>query len=175
MRKTIIEWSLSILTAVVLVFVIKTFLFDTYRVDGSSMNETFHDGDRVIVNKFMNYFSDYSNGDVIVFNATEEDLHIKRIIGKPGDKVHVADQEIFINGELYDEPYIDYPFGARVNEFLVSDLNGEVIPDGHYIVLGDNRTNSRDSRHYGLVDRESIIGEVQVKVWPFSDFTINFK
>lgn len=175
MKKQIIEWFLSVLTAVVLVLIIKTFLFDTYRVDGSSMNETFQDGDRVIVNKLMNYFTDYTNGDVIVFNATQEDLHIKRIIGKPGDMVHVRDKTIFINDEVYEEPYIDHPFGARVNEYLVSDLNGEAIPEGQYIVLGDNRTNSRDSRHYGLVDRESIIGEVQVKVWPFSDFTINFK
>ena len=175
MKKQIIEWSLSVLTAVVLVLIIKTFLFDTYRVDGSSMNETFQDGDRVIVNKLMNYFTDYTNGDVIVFNATQEDLHIKRIIGKPGDMVRVRDKTIFINDEVYEEPYIDHPFGARVNEYLVSDLNGEAIPEGQYIVLGDNRTNSRDSRHYGLVDRESIIGEVQVKVWPFSDFTINFK
>ena len=175
MVKTIIEWSLSILAAVVLVFVIKTFFFDTYRVDGSSMNETFQDGDRVVVNKFMNNFSDYTNGDVIVFNATEEDLHIKRIIGKPGDKVQVEDSVIYINGDAYEEPYIDHPFGTRVNEYLVSDLDGEAIPDGQYIVLGDNRTNSQDSRHYGLVDRASIIGEVQVKVWPFSDFTINFK
>lgn len=175
MKKTIIEWAISIIAAVILVFVIKTFIFDTYRVDGSSMNETFQDGDRVIVNKFMNYFSDYTNGDVVVFNATSEDLHIKRVIGKPGDTVRVEDKKIIINDTVYEEPYIEHHFGSRVNEYLVSELQGEAIPEDKYLMLGDNRTNSRDSRHYGLVDRSAIIGEVQLRIWPFNAFTFSFK
>lgn len=174
MKKTIIEWTISIITAVVLVFLVKTFLFDTYRVDGSSMNETFQNGDRVIVNKLMNYFTDYETGDVIVFNAANDDLHIKRVIGTPGDTVMVRDNNIIINDNVYEEPYLDHHF-RRVNEYLVSDLNGEPIPEDKYIVLGDNRTNSQDSRHYGLIDRSSIIGEVQLKIWPFNEFTFNFK
>lgn len=176
MKKTIIEWTISIGLAVVLVFVIKTFVFDTFRVDGSSMNETFQDGDRVIVNKFMNFFKDeYDTGDVVVFHANSEDLHIKRVIGTPGDTVRVENNELIINDEVYVEPYIDHPFGLRTHEYLVSDLNGEEIPEDKYIMIGDNRTNSRDSRHYGLVDREAIIGEVVLRIWPLSTFTYNFK
>lgn len=175
MKKTIIEWIVSILTAVLLVFCIKFFLFDTYKVDGSSMEETFQHGDRVVVNKIQQHFKDYKLGDIIVFNVNENTLNIKRIIGTPGDSIEVKDKVIYINGEPLEEDYVEHQFRSPVRTSLVRDLDGEPIPEDQFLVLGDNRPNSRDSRSYGLVDKEQIIGEVQLRIWPLDSITNQFK
>jgi signal peptidase I len=170
-----------------LIFVGVRAMVQNFRVEGSSMEGTLHDGQYVLVNKalyfkvdlsflnFLPFFDAGANpvhhifrapqrGDVIVFrfpNQTERDF-IKRVIGEPGDEVQVKDGLVFINGKALDEKYIlerpNYNFGP------------EIVPDGEYFVLGDNRNNSYDSRSWGFVPEKDIVGKAWVSYWPFSDF-----
>ena len=170
-----------------LIFVGVRAMVQNFRVEGSSMEGTMHDGQYILVNKalyfkvdlgfldFLPFFDAGDNpvrhifraprrGDVVVFrfpNQTDRDF-IKRIIGEPGDEVVVKDGLVFVNGGVLDEKYIlerpSYTFGPQV------------VPDGQYFVLGDNRNNSYDSRSWGYVPEEDIVGRAWVSYWPFSDF-----
>lgn len=179
MKREFIEWLIAIVIATVLYFVVKTFFFISYSVSGDSMYPTFTDDDKVIVNKM----STLHNGDVIVFHTGSTQDYVKRIIGKPGDKVEYRDDVLYVNGERTDEPYLQENRIAKTNillteNFKVSDLSGAggkpVIPEGKLLVLGDNRETSNDSRRFGLIKEQQVVGEVQVRYWPLDTFHVNF-
>ncbi|CAD2073265.1 signal peptidase I [Phocicoccus pinnipedialis] len=176
MLKEIRDWAISFLVAVVIILVIRYFLFAQYVVDGSSMENTFHDNERVIVNKFLYNFADLKHSDVIVFDAGHEQAYIKRVIGLPGDTIEMKDGIVYVNGEAIDEPYVkEYENSYRDNFTLETlGVDGDKIPDEQYLVLGDNRAVSKDSREIGLVSEDDIIGKVQLRFWPFSEFTTDF-
>ena len=170
-----------------LIFVGVRAMVQNFRVEGSSMEGTMHNGQYILVNKavyfkvdigfldFLPFFDAGDNpvryifreprrGDVIVFrfpNQKERDF-IKRIIAVPGEEVQVKDGLVFIDGRALDEKYIldrpNYNFGP------------EIVPDRQYFVLGDNRNNSYDSRSWGFVPEEDIIGRAWVSYWPFENF-----
>src|SRR5699024_6572155 len=99
MLKEIKEWLIAIVVAVVLILIIRQFLFVSFTVDGLSMDPTFEDGDKVVVNKFIDNFTDYETGDVIVFNSEKGPAYVKRVIGTPGDTVRMEDKQVYVNGE----------------------------------------------------------------------------
>lgn len=175
-KKELIEWGITILIAAVIVIVVRTFLFDSFKVDGHSMDPTFKDGDRVIVNKIQDRFTDYENGDLIVFRSEEGPPYVKRIIGIPGDTVTMEEKLVYVNDEPINETYVYYTNDSYMDNFTLEDLgvDAEEIPEDNYLVLGDNRPLSRDSRDFGLIERESIIGEVQLRFWPLNKMTVNF-
>ncbi len=175
-KKELIEWGITILIAAVIVIVVRTFLFDSFKVDGLSMDPTFKDGDRVIVNKIQDSFTDYDNGDLIVFYSQAGPPYVKRIIGVPGDNVEMVEKLVYVNGEPLNESYVYYTNDSYLDNFTLEDLgvDGDSIPEDYYLVLGDNRPLSRDSRDFGLIERDSIIGEVQLRFWPLNNMTINF-
>jgi len=179
LKREFIEWLIAIVIATVLYFVVKTFFFISYSVSGDSMYPTFTDGDKVIVNKM----STLHHGDVIVFHTGSTQDYVKRIIGKSGDKVEYRDDVLYVNGERTDEPYLQENRIAKTNillteNFKVSDLSGaggkSVIPEGKLLVLGDNRETSNDSRRFGLIKEQQVVGEVQVRYWPLDTFHVNF-
>lgn len=176
MKKELIEWGVTILIAAVIVIVVRTFLFDSFKVDGLSMDPTFKDGDRVIVNKIQDHFTDYENGDLIVFHSLAGPPYVKRIIGTPGDTVEMVDKLVYVNGEPLNETYVYYTNDSYMDNFTLEDLGveGDTIPEEEYLVLGDNRPLSRDSRDFGLIEADSIIGEVQLRFWPLNEMTVNF-
>lgn len=159
----IYDWVNSIIVAVVAVVVLLTFCFRLIDVDGQSMEPTLINTDKVIV---TNLFYTPENGDVVVISHAEhyDDPLVKRVIATEGQtlKIDFATNEVFVNGELVEENYIQ---GTTIE----GDTEiPEVIPEGKVFVMGDNRSNSLDSRYekIGLVDEDSIIGKAQFVIIP---------
>ncbi|MBZ8176116.1 signal peptidase I [Staphylococcus delphini] len=183
MKKETMEWLLSIGLALLIVGLLYAFVIKPYNIKGDSMDPTLKDGERVIVNKIGKTLGHLDNGNVIVFHADETNDYVKRIIGKPGDHVVYKDDQLYLNGKKVDEPYLDYNLKHKTYEqitgsFDSKDLPGsngqEQIPKDKYLVLGDNREVSKDSRAFGLIDKDQIVGKVAFRFWPLSEFKINF-
>lgn len=129
------------------------------RVDGFSMRPTLEDGEFVLVSKLSYTFGDFKRGDIIVFHFPlnpDEEL-VKHIIGLPGDRVTVKDNQVYVNGQLVTETYI-----AQAPLY-----SGEwMVAEGHLFVLGDNRNNSNDSKDWGLLPQENVVGKAVLIYWP---------
>ncbi|MFF5994631.1 signal peptidase I [Lysinibacillus sp. KU-BSD001] len=174
-KKEIISWLNAIGAAILLTVVLRYFICTPILVDGASMLPTINSGDRVIVNKIGPKISQYDRFDVIVFRVDEDTNYIKRIIGLPGDHIEYKNDELFINGEKFEEHYLEGHKVALADEDILTEdfnlqecLEEEIVPEECYFVLGDNRKSSMDSRNerVGFVPREQIIGTVDVVVWP---------
>ena len=177
-RKSILEWVVVIVGAVGLALLIKAFLFQAYYIPSPSMNPTLFEGDRILVNKLSYKLHSVNRGDLIVFDTPEasgKDDLIKRVIGLPGEFVNVEEERIEIDGGLLLEPYL--PLSSNIKSFAtpVNCVNrpdenyGCLIPDDHVFVMGDNRSNSRDSRFFGPVPIEDVKGRAFIRVWPIGD------
>lgn len=129
------------------------------RVDGISMQPTLEDGEFLLVNKLSYFFGDVQRGDIIVFHFPlnpQEEL-IKRVIGLPGDHVVVRNNQVYVNDQLLDEPYI-----AQAPLYY----GDWVVTEGHLFVLGDNRNNSNDSKDWGMLPEENVVGKAVLIYWP---------
>ena len=155
-------------------FIINRYFYTPVLVDGDSMEPTLHNGDYL----FLNVYSDIDNFDIVVFPPPDEEdedtRYIKRVIGVPGDTIEYHSDILYINGEEVEENFLDYSvegkdYYSSGNFSLQSLLGIEEVPEGKYFVLGDNRLNSRDSRSFGLVDEEVILGKVAFRYWPFEN------
>lgn len=196
--KEIWEWFYTIAIALIIVVIIKGFLFDIVRVDGPSMNPTLTNNDRLVITK-LGYKP--AAGDIIIldshyksrnsfysecesasgkklsifekvfmyFNLPKELKHryyVKRIIGMPGDTVDIKDGHVYVNDKELDEPYFDGI--TQITDFSVS--YPVTVEDGNVFVMGDNRSNSTDSRSssLGLVPIKAIEGKSSFRIWPFN-------
>ncbi len=144
----------------ILIFLAIRLVVQNFRIEGSSMEPTLHAGQYLIVNKAVYWLHPPERGDIVVFEyprAPNRDF-IKRVIGLPGEEVEVRNGVVYINGKRLYEPYISAPsnrsFGPRV------------VGPNEYFVLGDNRPNSSDSRTWGMLPREHIIGKAWISYWP---------
>ncbi|WP_122645039.1 signal peptidase I [Enterococcus mediterraneensis] len=170
------EWLKSLLFFVgvaLIVVILRGFVFTPVMVKGDSMDPTLNDGEHVFALKHtaINRF------DVVTFPAPDEPgrNYIKRVIGLPGDSVEYKDDQLYINGKKYDEPYLD-EYKSKLtdglpltNDFKMTDyFETETVPKGKLLVLGDNRRISKDSRIIGLVDEDSILGDVKFIFWPLN-------
>ena len=172
-RNEVISVFKSILLAVIIVTLLRQFVFTPTTVRGESMLPTLEDGNRVILSKMATI----DRFDEVVFHATDSnDNYVKRVIGLPGDTIEMKNDILYINGEAHDEPYLeefkkDLDNREQLTEdFTLKNLTGEQkVPKGHMFVLGDNRFNSKDSRIFGFVPMDRIIGEVKLRVWPIKD------
>lgn len=170
MKKTsyITEVLIALLLVCGLLFTINTQALTINEVSGVSMKPTLHNGDKVIVNKLdkVNRF------DVVIFKKDETDNLVKRVIGMPGDHIQYDEDVLYINGEPYDEPYLQAAkeqvmSGTLTEDFTLQDYTGyEVIPENYYFVLGDNRRNSVDSRIIGLISKDKVIGTTKWVILP---------
>lgn len=161
----VVEWVIVIVGAVIVALLVKTFLFQAFYIPSESMEPTLVDRDRVIVNKLSYRLHDVNRGDLIVFGrppsepVTEIDELIKRVVATEGETVEARDGSVYIDRQRLHEPYLaDGTFTAAFGPVEV--------PPGHVFVLGDNRGNSRDSRVFGPVDEDLIVGRAFVRVWP---------
>jgi signal peptidase I len=159
-RRIIIETIETIVLAVVL-FLAINFISARIRVDGSSMEPNFHNGDYVIVNRVAYQTGEIERGDVVVFPypQNEEVDYIKRVVGLPGDQVAIYGGVVYLNGEAVPETYVMEPWSF--------DLAEQTVPEGSVFVLGDNRNNSEDSRSWGFLSIDKIIGKAVFRYWPF--------
>ncbi|WP_335870698.1 signal peptidase I [Bacillus sp. 2205SS5-2] len=166
------EWTKALLIAAGLAAIIRFFLFSPIVVDGSSMVPTLHNGERMIMNKISYQFKEPDRFDIVVFHAPGNKDYIKRVIGLPGDEIQYKDDVLYINGEAYDEPYLDeykkeYPGTHYTKDFSLEEvINQSTVPEGHIFVLGDNRPVSQDSRTIGSVNIEEIVGNTSIVFWP---------
>ncbi|MGE5657891.1 MAG: signal peptidase I [Actinomycetota bacterium] len=148
----------------ILAFGIRTFVAEARYIPSGSMLPTLQINDRLIVDKLSYKFQDPQRGDIVVFSPTEvlskqyKDAFIKRIIGLPGDQVEVKNGRVYVNSQPLREEYIAEP--PQYN------WGPEIVPQGQYLVLGDNRNNSYDSHFWGFVPRGNIIGRAIVRFWP---------
>jgi signal peptidase I len=174
-----IDWVVTIVGAVAIVLAIKAWVVNPYRIPSSSMEPTLHcavpgEGcearfsDRVLANRLIYHFRDPKRGDIIVFNTPARAVQecgaggtfVKRLIGLPGETWSLRRGIVYINGKPLSEPYIKKSRRGTDTE------PPRQVPPGHYIFLGDNRTHSCDSRQWGSVPRESLIGKVFAVYWP---------
>jgi signal peptidase I len=168
------EWIKSLGVALVIVLIVRAFLFTPILVDGASMNTTLHDQDRMIVSKI----GEPERFDIVVFHANEKQDYIKRVIGLPGDKIEYRDDTLYVNGKAYKEPYLDEQKaqieGELTRSFKLEDtaVGQAAVPEGHLFVMGDNRRNSTDSRMIGAVPIDQVVGTTNVVFYPFKDMKI---
>ncbi len=166
-RHNIIEL-IQFLGIVFAIFImIRFFIAEPHKVSGSSMVPNFHDGDYIITNKLAVRFESLQRGEVIILkNPRNTDVvFIKRIIGFPGDKIKITDGRFYVNEQVLDEPYL--PSGTQTyGGAFLHDGEEILIPDNQYFVSGDNRSGSSDSRDWGPVQKDLIIGQAWLRYWP---------
>jgi signal peptidase I len=173
------EWLVLIGAAVIIAILIKSFLFQAFYIPSASMEPTLKVHDRVLVNKLSYDFHDVHRGDIVVFKAPPaaqsggiQDL-VKRVIGLPGETVTgSADGSVYINGRRLSEPYLPKGTPTDINSVPPGcghptvGSPGCVVPADTVLVLGDNRTESKDGRVFGPIKESSIVGRVFLRIWP---------
>lgn len=185
--KKAIEWLAVIVGALLVAFLIKTFLMQAYYIPSSSMTPALQVGDRVLVNKLSYEFGEVSRGDLVVFKRTEVDTGnktdlIKRVIATEGELLEISGGEIFItekggkDRKLLVEPYLAE--GVTTQGFAFeglcpeSEANTCLVPENFIFVMGDNRSGSRDSRYFGPVDIDDIVGRAFIRIWPLGSLKL---
>lgn len=150
--------------------IIRFFIAEPHKVSGSSMVPNFHDGDYIITNKLTTRFGNPARGEVIILQNprnTSQDF-IKRIIGLPGEKIKVENGKVYIDGQTLYEPYLTSNTITQGGAFL-ADGEEMTVPDNQYFVMGDNRSGSSDSREWGPVTYQLIVGQAWVRYWPLKN------
>ncbi len=171
--RTILEYVILAVVAIAVALLIQQFLVKPYRIPSASMEDTLLIGDRVLVDRISWRFSEPQRGDIVVFHPPfDGPVLIKRIVGLPGDVISLRDGSVYINDKLLDEPYVRVINGQQVpsqpftNGLPWSLQSPYLVPDGTYFVMGDNRTDSGDSREFGPVERGQFVGRAFAKYWP---------
>ena len=144
---------------IIIIILLKIFIFNFILVKGDSMNPKYKNNDFMFLNKIIYSFKPIRRGEVIVLKYRNNDL-IKRVIGLPNDKIKVENGKLYINNKEVKENYI--------NSYTASyDFDEITLKDNEYFVMGDNRYNSYDSRNFGTIMKNNIIGRVEFRIFPF--------
>lgn len=154
----------TILPAILIALLINVFVGQATRVEGQSMEPNLHTDQRLVVEKVSYRFHGPQRFDIVVLKLPDqgEDLLIKRVIGLPGETIEIKDGSVYINGQVLDEPF--------VAQQMRPDRDSQVtIPPLCVFVLGDNRNHSNDSRSFGPIPIENIVGRAWVSYWPLED------
>ena len=161
-KRLIKEYGIYVLI-IVIVILIKTYLYAPIMVKGESMYPTLHNKDIMILDKIKYKYSSIERFDIVVIRNDGKNI-IKRVIGLPGDSVDYIDSNLYINGKMYVEKYLDSDVKTLLNG---ADFEVDNIPDDYYFVLGDNREVSKDSRSVGLINKKDIEGKATITIFPF--------
>lgn len=147
--------------------ILRFFIAEPHRVDGSSMVPNFHSNDYIITNKLATRISTLQRGEVVILKnpRNTDQVFIKRIIGYPGETITLQDGNVLINGQILNEPYL--PYGLKTpGESYLQEGQSIQIPANNYFVMGDNRSASSDSRELGPIPADLIIGQAIFRYWP---------
>jgi len=165
-RRELWDWAKALIIAFLIVFLLRTFVFQLSTVKMHSMEPTLYESEWLFVNKLSYEFGDPQRGDVVIFKDPREgeankDLLVKRIIGVPGDRIEARGGQLYVNGELTVEPYTD----AAIED---GNFGPVQVSEGHYFVMGDNRHRggSVDSRAFKEIPEEIIKGRADLIIWP---------
>lgn len=175
--RAVIEWVVILMAVLLCTVALRTYVVQSFSIPSLSMSPTLQVGDRIIVNKLSYRLHDVHRGDIVVFARPPLEMQdytdlVKRVIGLPGETISSVDGKIYINGKELNEPWLpkgpqDFsgPLADDPNEEF--NLPGPVkIPAGEYYVMGDNRTDSEDSRFFGPIPKSLIVGRAVAVVWP---------
>ncbi len=169
-----VEWLAVIVAAVLLAVGVRTYVAQMFYIPSGSMLPTLQIGDRIVVDKLAYRLGSVHRGDIVVFarpplvEADYTDL-VKRVIGLPGETIGTADGHITIDGKTLAEPWLPRPLPQTEPSSVpqaFSLTHPYTIPAGHYFVMGDNRPDSEDSRYFGPIPANLIVGKMAVRVWP---------
>ena len=174
------EWVLVVIIAVVVATVLRTYVVQQFYIAGPSMETTLFGDDRVLVNKLAYRLGDPERGDVVVFDritmngdTIQHDDLIKRVIGLPGETIELRDCVVFVNGSALAEPWIDPILTDKTIDATTRcgtpDVSPTTVGDDQVYLVGDNRPLSFDSRMFGPVDASVIVGKAVVVIWPPQD------
>lgn len=166
----------TVVFAISIFLFIYLLLFQPHKIKGESMQPNYPNGEFLLTDKVTYRFHPPQRGDVIVFKApvNEEDDYIKRIIGLPGETVSIRNGYVYINGKMLKENYLPNGLYTTGGPFLPNDKE-IVVPSDHFFVLGDNRSYSSDSRVWGFVPKQNIIGRAWFIYWPLQNAGITPK
>jgi signal peptidase I len=165
------EWIEAIVITLILAIILRSFVFVFARVEGTSMLDTLHEGDRLLVSKITYHFTEPEYGDIVIIDVSQSiDDYVKRIIGKAGDTIEIKNNTVYRNGTVIDEPYL-------IPRLAYPDFHAVTVPEDCYFVLGDNRPVSQDSRYasVGFIAEDDIDGKIIYRVWPLDNFNSPYK
>ncbi len=175
-KQRLFEWGIVVAVAVVAAVLLRLFVVQTYFIPSASMSPTLKVGDRILVNKLAYDFHGVGRGDIIVFNApkkvassclTNDKVLVKRVVGLPGETISDRKGVVYIDGKVLHETYLP----KNDPSTYTAPFAPVHIGPNNYFVMGDNRTQSCDSRYWGTVQRSEIIGKVDMRIWPPSRIT----
>ena len=173
------EWGPVLFAAVVIALFVRLVLVQAYHIPSASMVPTLEEGDRVVVNRLSYQFGEVERGQVVVFkkpqgSSGQNDL-IKRIIGLPGETIRFADNQVYVNGLRLEEPYLAEQDSTRPRLTIPGCAQTTpapdtcVVPEGTIFMMGDNRLGSSDSRVFGPIEIDSVVGRAFLRVWPLNN------
>ena len=173
------EWVTVLVVALVIAITVRSLILQQFYISGPSMQTTMFQDNRVLVNKLSYRLHDIHRGDVVVFDrvtvdgeVVQHDDLIKRVIGLSGETISIKDCQIFIDGKLLAEPYLnDYDLAQSSvdDRCRVPMMDETLIPEDHLFVMGDNRPQSFDSRMFGSIEQNLVVGRAFVIIWPFGE------
>lgn len=172
-KNNIVELIEFVAIAAAILIVIRFFIAEPHKVSGSSMVPNFHDGDYIITNKLATTLSEPKRGEVIILHnpRNQDQVFIKRIVGLPSERISIVDSTVYINNQPLPEGYL--PKGLKTpGEAFLSEGEEITIPAGQYFVVGDNRPGSSDSREWGTIPKDLIVGAAFLRYWPPQKFTL---
>lgn len=175
LAKDIVDIVITIAIAAIIVIGVRKYIATPFIVDGHSMDYTLQDRERI----FMWKLAKIDRFDIVVLEAPSNPskLYIKRVIGLPGDTIEYKDNLLYLNGHPIEEAYLNEKIteytaaggGNFTEDFTLESVAGsDVVPEGKYFVMGDNRQNSLDGRSFGFINEETVIGQADVVIWPLN-------
>jgi signal peptidase I len=179
-RGSILDYVVVVAAAIIVALLVQAFVVKPFRIPSGSMLGTLRPGDRVLVNRFIYHFRQPARGDVLVFKYPKNTrvVFIKRVVGLPGDVLQLRNGRLYVNGRTLAEPYVHRTGGLCDPTEPGDAVDASTmyrpwsldkpykVPAGCYFVMGDNRTNSDDSRDWGPVPSSDIVGEGAAVYWP---------
>ena len=165
-QKSFLRDTLEIVFLALVLYVVIQYAVQTVHVLGSSMYGTLHDNDLLVASKISYKLHPPQRGDIIVFKPPDEASRdfIKRVIALPGERLHITNGVVYINGQVLHEPYL--PEKWTYNNNWPATGQDQLMPPDQYFVMGDNRNHSSDSRAFGAIELGSILGKAEIRIWP---------
>lgn len=162
-----IEWGKAIIVAILLAFLLRTFIFATSVVEGDSMYPALEDGERIIFNKIVYIVSEPQRGDIVIIQHPQKN-YVKRVIGLPNEVIEMKNHDLYIDGKKQPNSFV-----GEYDTLLTGNFGPIQIPEDSYFVMGDNRAISKDSRNgLGFIERSEIIGRSEFVIYPFKEWEL---